>query len=138
MVEHVGAANIDLYARGLAGLLRPGGRLLNHGIARLRHGEPQAGGFSERYVFPDAVPLHLSRLLHALEAAGFQTEHVEGYRRHYERTLTHWLTNLDADPERALALAGPERLRVWRLYLRAARSGFQTGFASIYQVRCRL
>jgi hypothetical protein len=25
---------------------------------------------------------------------------------------------------------------VWRLYLRAARSGFTTGFTGIYQVRC--
>ena len=47
----------------LAALLRPGGRLLNHGIARLRHGEPEAGPFSERYVFPDAAPLHLSRVV---------------------------------------------------------------------------
>ncbi|MDX6690855.1 MAG: cyclopropane-fatty-acyl-phospholipid synthase [Solirubrobacteraceae bacterium] len=138
MVEHVGATNIGRYAAGLAALLGPGGRLLNHGIARLRPSASETGGFSERYVFPDAAPLHLSRVQHALEAAGFVTEHVEGYQRHYERTLTHWLTKLDADPERALALAGPERLRVWRLYLRAARSGFQTGFTSIYQVRCRV
>ena len=61
MVEHVGAVNIDAYAQTLAGLLEPGGRLLNHGIARLRYGEPEAGPFSERYVFPDAAPLHLSR-----------------------------------------------------------------------------
>ena len=26
-------------------------------------------------------------------------------------------------------------MRVWRLYLRAARQGFVTGFTSIYQVR---
>jgi cyclopropane-fatty-acyl-phospholipid synthase len=137
MVEHVGARNIDTYARQLAGLLEPGGRLLNHGIARLRHGEPEAGGFSERYVFPDAAPLHLSRIQFALEAAGFEVEHVEGFRHHYARTLTHWLTRLDANAERAERLAGPERMRVWRLYLRAARSGFRTGFTSIYQVRCR-
>jgi cyclopropane-fatty-acyl-phospholipid synthase len=31
MVEHVGSNQIDLYARQLAGLLPPGGRLLNHG-----------------------------------------------------------------------------------------------------------
>ena len=35
-------------------------------------------------------------------------------------------------------LAGPERLRVWRLYLRAARNGFEIDFTSIYQVLCRL
>jgi cyclopropane-fatty-acyl-phospholipid synthase len=135
MVEHVGAGNIDAYARGLAGLLDPGGRLLNHGIARLRHGDAEAGPFSERYVFPDAAPLHLSRILFALEGAGFETDHVEGYREHYERTLTHWANNLDANLPRAEEIAGPERLRVWRLYLRAARSGFRTGFTSIYQVR---
>jgi cyclopropane-fatty-acyl-phospholipid synthase len=137
MVEHVGARNIDAYARQLAGLLEPGGRLLNHGIARLRHGEPEAGGFSERYVFPDAAPLHLSRIQFALEGAGFEVEHVEGLRHHYARTLRHWATRLDANSEEAQRLAGPERMRVWRLYLRAARSGFETGFTSIYQVRCR-
>ena len=42
---------------------------------------------------------------------------------------------LDAHLPRAEEIAGPERLRVWRLYLRAARSGFRTGFTSIYQVR---
>jgi hypothetical protein len=26
---------------------------------------------------------------------------------------------------------------VWRLYLRAARRGFETGFTSVYQVRAR-
>jgi cyclopropane-fatty-acyl-phospholipid synthase len=135
MVEHVGAANIDAYARGLAGLLDSGGRLLNHGIARLRHGDAEAGPFSERYVFPDAAPLHLSRILFALEGAGFETDHVEGYREHYNRTLTHWANNLDANLPRAEEIAGPERLRVWRLYLRAARNGFRTGFTSIYQVR---
>jgi cyclopropane-fatty-acyl-phospholipid synthase len=137
MVEHVGARNIDAYAAQLAGLLDPGGRLLNHGIARLRHGEAEAGGFSERYVFPDAAPLHLSRVQSALDRAGFETEHVEGLREHYARTLTHWLTRLEDNAEEAERIAGPERMRVWRLYLRAARSGFQTGFTSIYQVRCR-
>jgi cyclopropane-fatty-acyl-phospholipid synthase len=137
MVEHVGARNIDVYAEQLAGLLAPGGRLLNHGIARLRHGEAEAGGFSERYVFPDAAPLHLSRVQSALERAGLETEHVEGFRAHYVRTLTHWLTRLDEHAEQAERLAGAERMRVWRLYLRGARSGFQTGFTSVYQVRCR-
>ena len=137
MVEHVGAARIDLYARQLASLLAPGGRLLNHGIARLRQGEAEAGGFSERYVFPDAALLRLSRVLAALERAGFVTEHVEGYAAHYARTLTHWIERLDADPQAAERRAGAERLRVWRLYLRAARSGFRSGFTSIYQVRCR-
>jgi cyclopropane-fatty-acyl-phospholipid synthase len=138
MVEHVGLAQIDVYARQLADLLEPGGRLLNHGIARLRHSDPDAGPFSERYVFPDAEPLHLSRILLALERAGFETQHTEGFRDDYAETLRHWAERLDENQERALELAGAERLRVWRLYLRAARNGFLSGFTSIYQVRATL
>jgi cyclopropane-fatty-acyl-phospholipid synthase len=134
MVEHVGTANIDGYARLLAAVLRPGGRLLNHGIARLRHGDPEAGPFSERFVFPDAAPLHVSRVLAAIEAAGLEPTHLEGFRGDYARTLREWARNLDEHAERAQALAGPERMRIWRLYVRAARRGFENGFTSIFQV----
>jgi cyclopropane-fatty-acyl-phospholipid synthase len=136
MVEHVGEAQIDVYARQLAGLLRPNGRLLNHGIARLRHEDPDAGAFSERYVFPDAEPLHLSRVLLALERAGLVTRHAEGFGDDYAETLRHWAGRLDDRREEAIRLAGEERVRVWRLYLRAARHGFETGFTSVYQVLC--
>ena len=138
MVEHVGAVQIDDYARHVARVLRPGGRLLNHGIARLRHTDPEAGPFSERYVFPDAAPLHLSRSTAALERAGFETEHVEGFRADYAETLTHWIDRLDANLDEARRLAGDERVRVWRLYLRGARNGFRSRFTSIFQARCRL
>ena len=137
MVEHVGANQIDHYAHQLARMLRPGGRLLNHGIARVRHGDPEAGPFSERYVFPDAAPLHLSRIISALEGAGMPTDHVEGLADDYAETLRHWTRRFDENLDEARRLAGDERARVWRLYLRAARNGFVTGFTSIYQVRCR-
>jgi len=71
------------------------------------------------------------------ERAGFETLHLEGYGDHYARTLTHWIERLDARAAEAERLAGSERLRVWRLYLRAARNGFLTGFTSIYQIRAR-
>jgi cyclopropane-fatty-acyl-phospholipid synthase len=135
MVEHVGDVNIDAYAQTLADLVDGGGRLLNHGIARLRHGEPEAGPFSERYVFPDAAPLHLSRVQFALERAGFETLGVEGFREDYARTLREWTRRLESNHDEALRLAGPERMRVWQVYLRAARRGFETGFTSIYQMR---
>ena len=134
MVEHVGEEQIDVYAHQLAALLRPGGRLLNHGIARLRHGDPPAGPFSERYVFPDADPLHVSRVTLALERAGLVTQHVEGFAADYAETLRHWARRFDANLAEATRLAGAERIRVWQIYLRAARDGFETGFTGIYQV----
>jgi len=136
MVEHVGSNQIDLYARQLARLVKPGGRVLNHGIARLRVGEPEAGAFTQRYVFPDGAPLHLSRIQSALERAGLETHHVEDFRDDYAETLRHWARRFDDSLDEAIRLGGAERARVWRLYLRGARRGFETGFTSVYQVRC--
>jgi cyclopropane-fatty-acyl-phospholipid synthase len=135
MVEHVGNVQIDAYAQRLRDLLEPEGRVLNHGIARIRHGDPEAGPFSERYVFPDAAPLHVGRVINAFELAGLPADHVEGFRFDYAETLRHWAMRLDENLDKAIALAGPERVRVWRLYLRAARNGFLTSFTSIYQIR---
>ena len=137
MVEHVGEAQIDTYAEQLASMLKPGGRLLNHGISRLRHGSVEGGPFSERYVFPDGETLQVSRVILALERAGFIVRHVEEFGADYAETLRHWIANLDENLERAEQIAGPERLRVWRLYLRAARNGFEIDFTSVYQVLCR-
>jgi cyclopropane-fatty-acyl-phospholipid synthase len=135
MVEHVGEERIDEYAMRLWSLLRPGGRLLNHGIAKLKDFDTPGGGpFSERFVFPDGVPLPLSRIELALERAGFVTTHVEGLQADYAETLRHWIDRFEQRYEDAVQLAGEERARIWRLYLRAARRGFETGWASIYQV----
>ena len=135
MVEHVGSVNIDAYAAKLAALLKPGGRLLNHGIARLRVGEGEAGPFSERYVFPDAAPLHLSRIQLALERAGLHSRHVEDFPDDYARTLLEWQRRFETNIDEARRLGGAERVRVWRIYLRVSRQGFESGFISVYQVR---
>ena len=121
----------------LAGLLEPGGRLLNHGITRLRHTDAEAGAFSERYVFPDAAPLHLSRNLLALERAGFVTHHVEELRRRLRRdpaplgrsTSTRTSTRRSASPAPNGSASGASTCAP-----RATASSH--GFTSIYQARC--
>jgi cyclopropane-fatty-acyl-phospholipid synthase len=138
MVEHVGEARIDEYARTLAGLLAPGGLLLNHGIAALRPDEPAGDdAFTNRYVFPDAEPLYLSRIQLALERAGLVSEHVEGFAADYAITLEHWARRLDERLDEARRLVGEQRTRVWRLYLRGARVGFENGHTAVYQVLAR-
>ena len=116
----------------------PGGRLLNHGIARLRtsdaRGRPLLGALRvprRRAAAPLAHPVG-----DGARRAG-RREHVEGFRDDYAETLAHWARDLDDNLDEAIRLAGPERMRVWRLYLRAARRGFESGFTSIYQVRAR-
>jgi cyclopropane-fatty-acyl-phospholipid synthase len=136
MSEHVGEAQVDVYAQGLFDLVRPGGTLLNHAIAALDpNAEPLEDLFSTRYVFPDGEPLPLSRVQLAIERAGFHTQHVEGFREDYATTLRHWAQRLDQHLEEAEALAGVERTRVWRLYLRAAGQGFEQGLTAVYQVK---
>ncbi|HET7049596.1 MAG TPA: cyclopropane-fatty-acyl-phospholipid synthase family protein [Solirubrobacteraceae bacterium] len=135
MVEHVGEERIDLYAKQLSGLLRPGGRLLNHGIAKLQDfDDADEGAFSERFVFPDGVPLPLSRVVRALERTGLVTTHVEGLQADYARTTAEWIKRFESRYDDAVRLAGQERARVWKLYLHAAHQGFVTGWASVYQV----
>jgi cyclopropane-fatty-acyl-phospholipid synthase len=135
MVEHVGEERIDLYAQTVAGLLRPGGRVLNHGIAKLQDfDDPDEGAFSERFVFPDGVPLPLSRVVRSLERTGLVTTHVEGLQGDYARTTAEWIKRFEARYDDAVRLAGIERARVWKLYLHAAHQGFATGWASVYQV----
>jgi cyclopropane-fatty-acyl-phospholipid synthase len=135
MVEHVGEEQIDVYARRLWSLLKPEGRLLNHGIAKLKDFDTRdEGAFSERFVFPDGVPLPLSRVQRALERTDLVVTHVEGLQNDYARTTGSWIESFDAHWDDAVRLAGIERARIWRLYLRAARQGFETGWASVYQV----
>ena len=136
MSEHVGESQIDNYAKSLFALLRPGGVLLNHAIAALDpEYESLDDEFSMRYVFPDGEALPLSRVQLAVERAGFHVNHVEGFREDYARTLREWTKRLDEHLDRAEELAGVQRTRVWRLYLRAARHGFDTSITAVYQVR---
>ncbi|HWJ51070.1 MAG TPA: cyclopropane-fatty-acyl-phospholipid synthase family protein [Solirubrobacteraceae bacterium] len=138
MTEHVGENQIDLYAKSLFKLLAPGGLLLNHAIAALDPDHnPLEDLFSMRYVFPDGEPLPLSRIQLAMERAGFRTQHVEGFREDYATTLRHWSERLDEHLPEAERLAGAERTRIWRLYLRAARHGFETAHTAVYQVCAR-
>jgi cyclopropane-fatty-acyl-phospholipid synthase len=138
MAEHVGESQIDRYAQSLFALLRPGGVLLNHAIGAL---DPEYDAledeFSMRYVFPDGEPVQLSRIQLALERAGFHTDQVEAFREDYSITLRHWTNRLDEHLPRAEELAGVERTRIWRLYLRAARHGFDKSLTAVYQVRAR-
>ena len=116
MSEHVGDSQIDLYARSLFALLRPGGVLLNHAIAALDpDDEPLEDLFSTRYVFPDGEPLPLSRVQLALERAGFHTEHVEGFREDYAITL--------APLGQAAGRASRPRPRSWRVPSARASGG---------------
>ncbi len=138
MFEHVGAARLGQYFASLYGLVRPGGRVLNHGIARTASpgSRPRFArrSFIDRYVFPDGELHEVGNVVTRLQLAGFEVRHIEGLREHYALTLRSWVRNLEAAWTRAVAEVGPNRARVWRLYMAASATNFEAGRVQIHQV----
>ncbi|GAB3547628.1 cyclopropane-fatty-acyl-phospholipid synthase family protein [Arthrobacter tumbae] len=135
MAEHVGREQIGHYALKLHGLLRPGGRLLNHAIS-WNAGEmpPDPDSFIPRYVFPDGEMLSLTIMMGALESAGLEVLDVEALRRHYGLTLRAWVRNLEENWDEAVRLTSEGRARVWRLYMASSALGFERGLNGVTQV----
>jgi cyclopropane-fatty-acyl-phospholipid synthase len=137
MAEHVGATRYLEYASALYALLRPGGRLLNHQIARRPQGDESAyhvDEFIDAYVFPDGELAPLGTTVTQLERAGFEVRDVESIREHYARTLRRWVARLEDGWDRAVRLAGPGRARVWRLYMAACALAFEHNRIGVNQV----
>ncbi|HLI11867.1 MAG TPA: class I SAM-dependent methyltransferase [Alphaproteobacteria bacterium] len=137
MYEHVGRRNLPLYFAAIARLLKPGGVLLNHGITTgNRDGEGQGvrSSFIERYVFPGGELPHISRVLYEMAGGGLEPLDVENLRPHYALTLLHWVRRLESRKARAIELAGPERYRIWRIYMAGCAYAFERGWLSIHQV----
>ncbi|MFE7930681.1 class I SAM-dependent methyltransferase [Streptomyces sp. NPDC057456] len=137
MAEHVGSEKYLEYAHVLFALLRPGGRLLNHQIARRPHRDESAYGvdsFIDAYVFPDGELAPVGTTVTQLERAGFEVRDVESIREHYALTLRHWVTRLEADWRRAVHLTSPGRARVWRLYMAASAVAFERNQIGVNQV----
>ena len=136
MFEHVGAERMQLYFEHLHELLVPGGRLLNHAISRPA-GQPPGidpDSFVGRYVFPDGQLIEVGSVVTAMQGAGFEARHAEGLREHYERTLRHWVANLEQHWDEAVAEVGPNRVRIWHLYMAGSAAGFDANRLQIHQV----
>ncbi|MEU2355308.1 cyclopropane-fatty-acyl-phospholipid synthase family protein [Streptomyces misionensis] len=137
MAEHVGAERYLEYAHRLYDLLTPGGRLLNHQIARRPQRDESAYSvdeFIDAYVFPDGELAPIGTTVTQLERAGFEVRDVHALREHYARTLRQWVANLEADWDRAVRLTSPGRARVWRLYMAASALAFEHNRIGVNQV----
>jgi cyclopropane-fatty-acyl-phospholipid synthase len=137
MAEHVGSERYLEYAENLLRLLKPGGRLLNHQIARRPQRDESdysVDEFIDSYVFPDGELAPVGTTVTQLERAGFEVRDVESIREHYALTLRRWVTNLEGEWARAVRLAGAGRARVWRLYMAASALAFEHNRIGVNQV----
>jgi cyclopropane-fatty-acyl-phospholipid synthase len=136
MFEHVGLSQLSGYFERLFGLLRPGGRLLNHGISRppRRRSRLAPRTFVGRYVFPDGELHEVGTVVSSVQRAGFEARHLESLREHYALTLRAWVANLERNWERAVAEAGAARARIWRLYMAGSALAFETNRTQVHQL----
>ena len=159
ILEHVGRSRLVEYFHQLHGLLRPGGRLLNHAIGRpgrecaptptgrgeaaarrlavavgLRGPSRIASPFIERYVFPDGELHEVGIVVSMIQNGGFEVRHLETLREHYALTLRRWVANLEGSWDSAVREVGAARARVWRLYMAASAVGFERHRLEVHQV----
>ncbi|MGW0594406.1 class I SAM-dependent methyltransferase [Streptosporangium sp. NPDC002607] len=136
LTEHIGKEQLPFYFRFLYDKLVPGGRLLNHCITRPTGTEKtlNAGGFINRYVFPDGELESVGYLARQIEDTGFEIRHEENLREHYAQTLRYWCANLDEHWDEAVQEVGEGTARVWRLYMAACVVGFERNKIQLHQV----
>jgi cyclopropane-fatty-acyl-phospholipid synthase len=141
MFEHVGLANLGAYFGAVRRLLRPEGRLLNHGISRpAGHGRSSTpprirrASFVDRYVFPDGELHEMGSVVSRMQGTGFEVRHVESLREHYALTLRAWVANLESNWEEAVEEVGTARARIWRLYMAGSALNFEAGRTQVHQV----
>ena len=135
LTEHIGVHNYPAYFRFLRSKLRTGGLLLNHCITRPdNRSAPTAGGFIDRYVFPDGELTGSGRIITEAQDVGLEVLHEENLRHHYALTLRDWCRNLVEHWDEAVAEVGLPTAKVWGLYMAGSRLGFETNVVQLHQV----
>ncbi|OBG73200.1 cyclopropane-fatty-acyl-phospholipid synthase [Mycobacterium sp. E1214] len=135
LTEHIGVKNYPAYFGFLHAKLRPGGLLLNHCITRSDNSSTSfAGGFTDRYVFPDGELTGSGRITTEIEDVGFEVLHTENFRHHYAMTLRDWCANLVRNWDVAVAEVGLPTAKVWGLYMAASRVAFEQNNLQLHHV----
>jgi len=132
MLEHVGKPHYRSLGRCIDRCLGPGGRGLLHFIGHLQ--AIPMNPWLERNIFPGAYIPALSEVLPLLERRRLEVHDVENLRRHYARTLEHWLERLEKNAGRIERMFDARLLRAYRLYLASSLASFRSGSSVLYQV----
>jgi cyclopropane-fatty-acyl-phospholipid synthase len=135
LTEHIGVKNYPAYFGFIRDKLKPHGRLLNHCITRADNASrARAGGFIDRYVFPDGELTGSGTIAGAIEDAGLEVQHHENIRVHYARTLAGWCRNLADNWDECVAEVGESTARVWGLYMAGSRLAFERNEIQLHHV----
>ena len=135
LTEHIGVKNYPAYFGFLKSKLRTGGLLLNHCITRHDNKSTSfAGGFTDRYVFPDGELTGSGRIVTEIQEVGLEVLHEENLRHHYAMTLRDWCRNLVEHWDDAVSEVGLPIAKVWGLYMAASRVAFERNNLQLHHV----
>jgi cyclopropane-fatty-acyl-phospholipid synthase len=132
MLEHVGPRYFPVLSQVIDRVLVPGGRGLVHSIGRARRQHMNV--WMERNIFPGAYIPSLKEMMAVFEPCRFAVLDVENLRRHYAKTLEHWLARFEKSVPEIESRYGPEFIRMWRLYLVSSIASFRNGSCQLFQV----
>ena len=135
LTEHIGVDQYPAYFEFLQSKMRTGALLLNHCITRPdNRARTTAGGFIDRYVFPDGELAGSGRIISEAQNVGLEVVHEENLRHHYALTLRDWCANLVEHWDRAVAEVGLATAKIWGLYMAGSRIGFEQNVVQLHQV----
>lgn len=138
MVEHVGVKNLVPFYKQVKDLLADDGLFLLQWTGLRRGLRPEDliwGLFMNKYVFPGAdASLCPSRMLAAMEKAGFEMHNVENISTHYGWTIKRWYDNWMSNQAEIVAAYGDRWFRIWRFFLAWSTIIAEQGNAACFQV----
>jgi cyclopropane-fatty-acyl-phospholipid synthase len=132
MLEHVGPENCRQLGDVIHSALEPNGRGLIHTIGM--NYNQRFNRWIEERIFPGAQPPSLRQMLDVFEPHDFSVYDVENLRPHYELTLKHWLARFEAAVPTIREMYDETFIRMWRMYLAASVTAFETGGLQLFQV----
>ena len=134
-IEHVPPSALDRFFRNVFRQLRPGGLFLLQSITQAATGRSRPGAsFLDRFAFPGARLVPMSRLLSEAEAAGFEVRDVECLREHYAMTNRLWHRRLKSRQTEAISILGKRTYRTFLLWQAGFASEFANGGLGLYQM----
>src|SRR5882757_680494 len=93
-----------------------------------------AGGFIDRYVFPDGELTGWGRIISEAQDIGLEVVHEENLRHDCALTLRDWCANLVEHWDEAVEEVGLPTAKVWGLYMAGSRLGFESNVVQLHQV----
>jgi len=132
MLEHVGREHYRDLGSIIHRSLAKTGRGLLHFIGR-DYPRPFST-WTRKRIFPGAYAPALGEVMQIFEPWDLSVLDVENLRRHYAKTLEHWLARFDQTEQQISEMFSPEFMRTWRLYLAGAVAGFRVGTLQLFQI----